>query len=284
MLKRKEQEKRVGPLGRDIMRDLRDALLDGYMSERSFNKWYDRWLVATSQKDRTSNQSPETASSSRERAIRLTLFPVPELLKIRAHIDLIYQDNKSHGDSKSHVSRHSTYPPSSSSYGRTSQRGRARSLDRRHSSRVPSPVYTVEEYEEERRRPSYVDTKKAQSDWYHSHTLPSPYSQGALEYTPEAEAFEETDKDGHGRSRRRHHDRHTGSQRGESGSNSNSTFDRGRTRSRSVRTEKRVTETTTSDADSEGGSRYTSKRRETYVPDYELRSGGRSKYEPSRGR
>ncbi|CAN8099738.1 unnamed protein product [Discula destructiva] len=231
MLKRKEQEKRVESQGRVILKDLRDAYLDGYMNRKSFDKWYDRYLGAIAEKD------------------------LMELRKIREHVNLIYRD------SNSHVTRRSTYPPSSSVYvdEKSSRRGRARSVDRRQSSRGPPPAYTVEEYEEERRRPSFVDTRKAQSDWYHSHTLPSPYRH-EIEYTPQVDSFDDSDKERrHGR--HRHHDNRRANSRSEaSRSHSNSTVDRGRTRSRSVHT---VTETTaSSDADSEGGElRYRSIRR-----------------------
>lgn len=53
MLKRKEQEKRVESQGRAILKDLRDAYLDGYMNRKSFDKWYDRYLGALAEKDRT---------------------------------------------------------------------------------------------------------------------------------------------------------------------------------------------------------------------------------------
>lgn len=186
---------------------------------------------------------------------------VLELRKIQEHVNLINRDNKSS------LSRRSTYPPSGSIYvdEKSSHRGRARSLDRRHSSRAPPPVYTVEEYEEEKRRPSHIDTRKAQSDHWHSHALPTSSSkeQRQLEYTPETDSFDDSPKDRHGR-HRRHHRREDrdreGSHRGSLRSHSNSTVDRGRTRSRSVHTELRVTETT-DDADSEGEEYYSRRRR-----------------------
>lgn len=198
-----------------------------------------------------------------------------ELRKIREHVNLIHRDNKAH------VSRRSTYPPSSSVHAddKSSYRGRARSVDRRHSSRGPPPVYTVEEYEEERRRPTHIETAKANREYYYSHALPSPYK-GEIEYSPLSDTFEDSGKDRRGRHRRepsRHHrDRYAESLRESSRSHSNSTVDRGRTRSRSVHTDvsKRGAETTSSsDADSEGESHYSSRRREEY---YE-RSDGRGR-------
>lgn len=190
--------------------------------------------------------------------IRLTCCKhlVLELRKIQEHVNLIYRDNKSS------LSRRSTYPPSSSVHvdEKHAHRGRTRSADRRHSSRVPPPAYTVEEYEEERRRPSHIDTRKAQTDYWHSHALPTSNSdQRQLEYTPEADEFDDSPKERHSRPRR-HHRREEGSHRGSSSrSHSNSTVDRGRTRSRSVHT---VAETEiTDDADSESEEHYQSRRR-----------------------
>lgn len=205
-----------------------------------------------------------------------------ELRKIREHVNLIHRDNKAH------VSRRSTYPPSSSVHvdNKPSYRGRAHSVDRRHSSRGPPPVYTVEEYEEERRRPTPIETAKTKRDHYYSHALPSPYK-GEIEYSPQSDSFESLGKDRRGRHRRepsRHHrDRYADARSDSSRSHSNSTVDRGRTRSRSVHTDasKRVVAeaTASSDADSEGESRFSSRRREEYY----ARSDGRGRG-PDRGR
>lgn len=212
-----------------------------------------------------------------------------ELRKINEHVKLIGLDNKDH---KSSLSRRSTYPPSSSVYGdeKHSHRGRARS-----SSRVPPPVYTVEEYEEEKRRPSHIDTRKAQSDYWHSHALPTSRSdQYQLEYTPETDSFdEEAHKERHSRHRRRRHHRddrdrdhdREGSHRTSSRSHSSSnTTERGRTRSRSVHTEQRVIEVTDDDdADSESDEYYRSRRRQDEYQPSSQRDGGRGHRE-GRGR
>lgn len=253
MLKRKEAEKRIDSQGRALLKDLRDAYLDGYMTRRSFDKWYDRYLGALAEKD------------------------MMELRKIREHVNLIHRDNKAH------VSRRSTYPPSSSVHvdEKSSHRGRARSADRRHPSRGPPPVYTVEEYEEERHRPTHIETAKSKREHYYSHALPSPYK-GEIEYSPLSDSFEDSDRSRRSRQRRepsRHHrDRHADSRSESSRSQSHghSHVERGRTRSRSVHTEAstRVAETaSSSDADSEGESRFSSRRREGHY-DY-IRNGER---------
>ncbi|KAJ4421553.1 hypothetical protein N0V82_003691 [Gnomoniopsis sp. IMI 355080] len=252
MLKRKEAEKRIDSQGRALLKDLRDAYLDGYMTRRSFDKWYDRYLGALAEKD------------------------MLELRKIREHVNLIHRDNKAH------VSRRSTYPPSSSVHldEKSSYRGRARSADRRHSTRGPPPVYTVEEYEEERRRPTHIETAKAKREHYYSHALPSPYK-GEIEYSPLSDSFEESDKGRRSRHRRepsRHHrDRHADNRSESSRSHSHSHVERGRTRSRSMHTDAstRVAETTySSDADSEGESRFSNRRREDYYARNEERGRG----------
>lgn len=53
MLKRKEESKHVERRGRAVLKDLRDAYLDGYMNRKSFDKWYDKYLGAMAEKDRT---------------------------------------------------------------------------------------------------------------------------------------------------------------------------------------------------------------------------------------
>lgn len=203
-----------------------------------------------------------------------------ELRKIREHVNLIHRDNN-----KIHVSRRSTYPPSSSVHidEKSSHRGRTRSADRRHSSRGPPPIYTVEEYEDARRRPTHIETAKAKREHYYSHALPSPYK-GEIEYSPVSDSFEDSDRSRHSRHRRessrhhRHHrDRHVDSRSESSRSQSHSNVERGRTRSRSVHTDTstRFVETTaSSDADSEGDSRYSSRRREEYYARNDERGRG----------
>lgn len=155
-------------------------------------------------------------------------------------------------------------------------------MDRRHS-RGPPAVYTVEEYEEERRRPRHVDTVKAQRDYYYAHALPSPYRGGGnIEYTPETDEFDDSTSSSRkgAQDRRSRHGGHRRDQYGGGGSHaessrsrSHSTSDRGRTRSRSVHTEMRVSETASSDADSEAESYYDRRRRSTYYADGSGASG-----------
>lgn len=279
MIKRKEAEKRIDSQGRALLKDLRDAYLDGYMTRRSFDKWYDRYLGALAEKDSTWHLYNHGRILW---FLRLIHFTVLELRKIREHVNLIHRDNKGH------VSRRSTYPPSSSVRvdEKPSYRGRARSADRRQSSRGPPPVYTVEEYEEERRRPTHIDTAKAKREHYYAHALPSPYK-GEIEYSPLSDSFDESDRSRRSRHRRessrhRHHhhqrDRHADARSESSRSQSHSNVERGRTRSRSVHTDAstRFVETTaSSDADSEGGeSRYSSRRREEYYARNDERGRG----------
>jgi hypothetical protein len=51
MIKKKDLEKRLDKEARTVVRDLQNAYLDGLMSERSFEKWYDRIVGALAEKD-----------------------------------------------------------------------------------------------------------------------------------------------------------------------------------------------------------------------------------------
>lgn len=200
-----------------------------------------------------------------------------EMRKIREHVNLVYQH-------KARTTRRNTYSNSSTYADERNPHRRARSADRRYLSRTPPPVYTVEEWEEERRRPHKVDPAKAQRDSYYAHALPSPYK-GEIEYTPDSDELEGSDKDH--RERRHRHGRSHGSSRYPDSrsehygggsraesyrSRSSSTTDRGRTRSRSVHTEQRVVEESSEDADSEAETVY-SRRRDSH---YTGSSAGRS--------
>lgn len=51
MIKKKDMEKRLDKDASGILRGLQNCYLDGLMSERSFEKWYDRFLAALAEKD-----------------------------------------------------------------------------------------------------------------------------------------------------------------------------------------------------------------------------------------
>lgn len=51
MIKKKDLEKRLDKEAKTVVRDLQNAYLDGLMSERSFEKWYDRIVGALAEKD-----------------------------------------------------------------------------------------------------------------------------------------------------------------------------------------------------------------------------------------
>lgn len=210
-----------------------------------------------------------------------------ELRKLRQRIKLIrtaearltQRNTKANRSSnyhdEKHVSRKSAHEPRShDSHGGSSSSSSSRR--RRYSYSAASsraPEYSVHEYEEERRRPSHVDTVKAQRDYYYAHALPSPY-RGMIEDTPRDEDFDEDDKERGrrggerhgGREKGRRHDEDRGHGQGQGGdtkssrtetyrSRSNSTYHRGRPRSRSSvtteRKQERVVEVVSSDADSE---------------------------------
>lgn len=51
MIKKKDLEKRLDKEAKTVVRDLQNSYLDGLMSERSFEKWYDRVVGALAEKD-----------------------------------------------------------------------------------------------------------------------------------------------------------------------------------------------------------------------------------------
>ncbi|KUI57810.1 hypothetical protein VP1G_05091 [Cytospora mali] len=232
MIKKKDMERRLDKDASGILRGLQNCYLDGLMSERSFEKWYDRFLAALAEKD------------------------CVEMYKVRKHIELlrtvkdrITRDNTRANRSNHHDEKHTSY-----------RQRRPHSVDR-------STSYTeYSRYDEKHRHPSYnngshpnsnlnLDTAKAQREYYYSHALPSPYK-GEIEYTPLAAEFEEDRRsdsrksNGHGGEKTEYRSRST-----------SATHERGRTRSRSVHQEKRVRDSS-ADADSETEEVY--ERREYY--------------------
>lgn len=53
MIKKKDLEKRLDKEAKSLLNDLQKAYLDGLMTDRSFDKWYDRFLGALADKDGT---------------------------------------------------------------------------------------------------------------------------------------------------------------------------------------------------------------------------------------
>lgn len=265
MIKKKDQEKRLDSQARSIIYELRQSYMDGLMDQKAFDKWYDRLLGAIAEKDGKSSQVSDIKMSVVTKMDDLG----PELQKIKAHLLFIRRD-------KGRTSGRSVHANSSSAYRdeKHVHRARARSMDRRQS-RGPPPMYTVEEYEERRRRPSHVDTVKAQRDYYYAHALPSPY-RSEIEYTPQTDEFDDSasssrrdDREGRGRHSSHRQDRHrdggSGSRTESYRSQSSSTTGRGRTRSRSVHVERRVNEEVSSDADSEPESAFARRRSAYYT-------------------
>lgn len=232
MLKKKDMERRLDKDASGVLRSLQNCYLDGLMSERSFEKWYDRFLAALAEKD------------------------CVEMHKVRKHIELlrtvkdrVTRDNTRANRNSHHGDKHVSY-----------RQHHPHSADRRNS----YTEYT--RYDEKHSRPSHshssyhnpnmhLDTGKAQREYYYSHALPSPYK-GEIEYTPLTGEFEEDHRSearkGHG---------HGGAEKTEYRSQSTSTHDRGRTRSRSVHQERRVRE---SSADAESETEEVYERREYY--------------------
>ncbi|KAK2611738.1 hypothetical protein N8I77_005062 [Diaporthe amygdali] len=247
MIKKKDLEKRLDKEAKTVVRDLQNSYLDGLMSERSFEKWYDRIVGALAEKDGM------------------------ELRKVRQHIDLVRS-------SKDRITRSNTRANRSSSYYyEEKQPHHQHHHHHHHSHRRPHSVDRYSEYtryEEKQRRPKYdhgshhnpnlsLDTDKAQREYYYSHALPSPYK-GEIEYTPLNAEFD--DARSHAGSERRGRGKgHHGDKKEEYVSRSTSTVDRGRTRSRSVHQERR-TRDSSADADSEAEEVY-----------------GRREYFPKRG-
>lgn len=64
MIKKKDLEKRLDKEAKTVVRDLQNSYLDGLMSERSFEKWYDRVVGALAEKD---GQYMSSQASHRER-------------------------------------------------------------------------------------------------------------------------------------------------------------------------------------------------------------------------
>ncbi|KAG8156895.1 hypothetical protein KVR01_013308 [Diaporthe batatas] len=254
MIKKKDLEKRLDKEAKVVVRDLQNAYLDGLMSERSFEKWYDRVVGALAEKDGM------------------------ELRKVKQHIDLVRS-------SKDRITRSNTRA------NRNSSRGYYDDRQSHHHHRRPHSVDRYSEYtryEEKGRRPRFdhgshhnphlgINTDKAQRDYYYSHALPSPY-RGEIEYTPlNAEFDDARSHAGSERSRRSrgggasHHHHHGGGgeRKEEFVSRRSSVVDRGRTRSRSVHQERRVRDSS-ADADSEAEEVY--ERRE-YFPAKGARGG-----------
>lgn len=51
MIKKKDLEKRLDKEAKSLMKELQKTYLDGLMTDRSFDKWYDRILGALADKD-----------------------------------------------------------------------------------------------------------------------------------------------------------------------------------------------------------------------------------------
>ncbi|KAI3392943.1 hypothetical protein diail_4960 [Diaporthe ilicicola] len=242
MIKKKDLEKRLDKEARTVVRDLQNTYLDGLMSERSFEKWYDRLVGALAEKDGM------------------------ELRKVRQHIDLVRS-------SKDRITRNNTRANRSSTYYDEKQPHHHQHHHHHH--RRPRSVDRYSEYtryEEKQRRPHKydhgthhnphlsLDTDKAQREYYYSHALPSPYK-GEIEYTPlEGEFDDRRSHAGSERSRGRgksHNSKHGEDRKEEfaSRSSSRTVDDRGRTRSRSVHQERRVRDSS-ADADSEAEEAY----------------------------
>ncbi|ROW00051.1 hypothetical protein VPNG_08323 [Cytospora leucostoma] len=248
MIKRKDMEKRLDKDASSILRGLQNCYLDGLMSERSFEKWYDRFLAALTEKD------------------------CVEMNKIRKHIELLRTAKDRVTRDNTRVNRNSHHEEKHVSY----RQHRPHSLDRRTS----HTEYSC--YDEQHRRPSHghsthhnpnlhLNTDKAQREYYYSHALPSPYK-GEIEYTPLTGEFEEhrrsESRKSHGHGSQHVHD----GERKEYRSRSTGVQDRGRRRSRSMHQERRVQESS-ADADSETEEVY--ERREYYPKAGHGARGGR---------
>lgn len=267
MIKKKDLEKRLDKEAKTVVRDLQNSYLDGLMSERSFEKWYDRVVGALAEKDgKTSIPPPPNAQYGTD------ILPTGmELRKVRQHVDLIRSSKDRITRSNTQANRESRYyyenRPDHHSHRGSHRRGH--SVDR-------YSEYT--RYEKQPQpRPKYdhgshhnphlsLDTDKARREYYYAHALPSPY-RGEIEYTPLNAEFDDarssqagSERRGRGGGRGRGH--HTGDRKEEEFlSRSSSVVDRGRTRSRSVHQERRVRDSS-ADADSEAEEVYD--RREYY--------------------
>ncbi|POS76505.1 hypothetical protein DHEL01_v205096 [Diaporthe helianthi] len=258
MIKKKDLEKRLDKEAKVVVRDLQNAYLDGLMSERSFEKWYDRVVGALAEKDGM------------------------ELRKVKQHVDLVRS-------SKERITRGNTRANRNSSYYYDEKQPHHHHHQHHSHHRRPHSVDRYSEYtryEEKGRRPRFdhgshhnphlgINTDKAQRDYYYSHALPSPY-RGEIEYTPldaefddarSSHAGSERSRRGRGGAHHHHHHHHHGGGGGGSSSSRNrkavaaeeeeefvsrssSVDHRGRTRSRSVHLERRVRDSS-ADADSE---------------------------------
>lgn len=263
MIKKKDLEKRLDKEAKTVVRDLQNSYLDGLMSERSFEKWYDRVVGALAEKDGEYTSFP--IHRPRMLSAKLTIIPTGmELRKVRQHIDLIRSAKDRITRSNTQVNRNNSYRSHHGSHRR------GHSVDEEYA-----------RYEEKPRRPKYdhgshhnphlsLDTDKAQREYYYAHALPSPYK-GEIEYTPLDASFDDA-RSSHARSSHAGSERrgrgggggrghHAGDRKEEFLSQSSSVVDRGRTRSRSVHQERRVRDSS-ADADSEAEEVYD--RREYY--------------------
>lgn len=283
MIKKKDLEKRLDKEARTVVRDLQGAYLDGLMSERSFEKWYDRIVGALAEKDGEYLSFPSPYSPITYPGTDV-ITPGMELRKVKQHVDLVRS-------SKERITRSNTRANRNSSYYYDEKQPHHHHHHSHHSHRRPHSVDRYSEYTryEERggRRPRFdhgshhnphlgIDTDKAQREYYYAHALPSPYK-GEIEYTPLGGEFDDARSSHAGSERRgrgrgghphRHHD---GDRKEEFVSRSSSVVDRGRTRSRSVHQERRVRDSS-ADADSEAEEIYD--RRE-YFPAKRGRGEGR---------
>lgn len=51
MIKKKDAEKRLETYAKTVLKELRNAHLDGLMDRKTFDMWYDRFLGALAEKD-----------------------------------------------------------------------------------------------------------------------------------------------------------------------------------------------------------------------------------------
>lgn len=60
MIKKKELETRLEKEARSLLKDLQQAYRDGLLTDRSYEKWYDRFLGALADKDSTWAGTPSS--------------------------------------------------------------------------------------------------------------------------------------------------------------------------------------------------------------------------------